>query len=143
MKDKLLIIINIKKTALKLDKIIENFNRNELILRDNIKKEMYKLLRNAYKANIFIEERYQYQKEMLVSIKMLDFYLINAYHKKLISKKQITQYGDFLLQIYKLLQGWIKNEKGGRNCGINVNKTRKSRRKRKNKRYTKEYIGTS
>ena len=72
---------------------------------------MYKLLRNAYKANIFIEERYQYQKEMLVSIKMLDFYLINAYHKKLISKKQITQYGDFLLQIYKLLQGWIKNEK--------------------------------
>ena len=143
MKDKLLIIINIKKTALKLDKIIENFNRNELILRDNIKKEMYKLLRNAYKANIFIEERYQYQKEMLVSIKMLDFYLINAYHKKLISKKQITQYGDFLLQIYKLLQGWIKNEKGGRNCGINVNKTRKSRRKRKNKRYTKENIGTS
>ena len=130
MKDKLLIIINIKKTALKLDKIIENFNRNELILRDNIKKEMYKLLRNAYKANIFIEERYQYQKEMLVSIKMLDFYLINAYHKKLISKKQITQYDDFLLQIYKLLQGWIKNEKGGRCYGINGNKTRKSRRKR-------------
>mgnify|MGYP001625498347 CR=1 FL=1 len=111
MKDELQIIINIKKTILKLDKIVENFNRNESVLRDHIKKEMYKLLKKSYMANLIKEERSLYQKEMLIHIKMLDFYLRNAYKKKLLSQKQLIQFGDHLLQIYKMLVGWIKSEK--------------------------------
>lgn len=38
MKDNLLIITRLKKTVTYLDKLLENFNRNENVLRDNIKK---------------------------------------------------------------------------------------------------------
>lgn len=112
MNDKLLVITKIKKTIIRLDKILENYNRNENVLRDNIKEKMYALLEHAYMANTFDRgERSLYQKKMLVDVKMIDFYLTTSYHKKLISPKQYTSIGDHLLETFILIQGWIKSEK--------------------------------
>lgn len=44
---------------------------------------MYQLLEDSYSANIYNkEEKINYQKQMLVHIKMLDFYIQLSYNKK-------------------------------------------------------------
>lgn len=111
MKDKLNIIINIKKTITRLEKIVKNFSRNECVVRDNIKNEGYTLLRNGYLANLHDNSRYEYQLQMLVNIKMLDFYLNVSYKKKMISEKQYISIGKSLLDCFIMLKAWIKSEK--------------------------------
>ena len=70
MNDNLLILTKIKKTIIRLDKITENFSRNEIALRDSIKNTMYDLLEECYMANINkAEERFVHQKNVLVKIK--------------------------------------------------------------------------
>lgn len=112
MKDQLLIITNIKKTITRLEKMLDNFGKNEIALKNNMKEEMYNLLRNAYMANTFQDERrIDYQKNMIINIKMLDFFINTAHHKKFISYNQYTSIGKHLLDIFMLLQGWIRSEK--------------------------------
>ncbi|MDD3187422.1 MAG: four helix bundle protein [Bacilli bacterium] len=112
MKDNLIIITRIKKTILKLEKIIENFSRTENVLKDNIKITMYEFLKNAYKANISKDStRLNYQKEMIVNIKMLDFYINCSYNKKMISPKQYNLMGQNFLEIFSMIQAWVKSEK--------------------------------
>lgn len=110
MKDTLLIITKIKKTIIRLDKVVENFSRNEMVLRNNIKTTMYSLLEECYMANILkIPEREYYQKKVLVKLKMLDFYINVAYEKQLLSQKQFVSIGNHLLDTFTLTQGWIKS----------------------------------
>ena len=112
MKDQLLIITNIKKTIARLEKMLDNFGKNEMALKNNMKDEMYNLLRNSYMANTFQDERrIDYQKNMIINIKMLDFFVNTAHHKKFISYNQYTRMGKHLLDILMLLQGWIRSEK--------------------------------
>lgn len=112
MNDNLLILTNIKKTILRLEKFLENYSRNEKVLKENIQKEMYELLKDGYMANSFKDsERITYQKNMLVHIKMIDFYLYTSHSKKQISNKQYTTTSKYLLDIFILIQGWIKSEK--------------------------------
>ncbi len=111
MKDELLIITKVKKTILRFNKIVANFPRNEIILRDNIKSEMYSLLKNTYLANNFIEERKKYQNLMLVNIKMVDFYINEAHTSKYITDKQYISIGSHLLEIFKMIKGWVNIEK--------------------------------
>lgn len=110
MKDNLLIITKVKKTIMRLDKITDNFSRNEIVLRDNIRTTMYQLLETCYMANLIKEKRYDYQKEVLVKIKMLDFYLNVACSKKLLTSKQLESIGEHLLETFILVQAWIKSE---------------------------------
>ena len=86
MNDKLLIITKIKKTIIYLDKIIINFPNKETVLRDNITKTLYKLLYLSYKANI-TQNKY-YKQEILIQIKLIDFYLSISLDKKYISYKK-------------------------------------------------------
>ena len=110
MNDNLLILTKIKKTIMRLDKITENFSRNEIALRDSIKKTMYSLLEECYMANINkAEERFFHQKKVLVKIKMLDFYINVSYEKKLLSIKQFESIGKHLLDTFVLTQAWIKS----------------------------------
>ncbi len=111
MKDELLIITKVKKTILRFNKIVANFPRNEITLRDNIKSEMYDLLKNTYLANNFIEDRKRYQNLMLVNIKMVDFYINEAYTSKYISKKQYISISTHLIEIFKMIKGWVNIEK--------------------------------
>lgn len=114
MNDQLLILTNIKKTILRLEKFLENYSRTETTLKEKMKEEMYELLKDGYTANLFKDsERILYQKKMLVHIKMLDFYLYASHTKKLISHKQYTSTAQYLLDIFILIQGWIKSEKTG------------------------------
>jgi hypothetical protein len=109
--DKLLIITRIKKTIIYLDGLIENFPNKETVLKDKLKNTIFELLEIAYIANINIEDiRIKHQKELLVKMKMLDFFIKISFDKKYISYKKYGQIGKHLLEINKLIQGWIKSE---------------------------------
>ena len=112
MKDNFLILTNIKKTIIRLETFLDNYRRTEKVLKDNIKIEMYSLLKDCYSANIFKDsDRLMYQKKLLVHIKMLDFYIYCSHHKKLISNKQYLSISNHLLDLFVLTQWWIKSEK--------------------------------
>lgn len=111
MKDEFYIILVIKKTNTYLLKILQNYPKVEYVLKNNLEGEIYSLLKNSYKANIMIDKRIDYQKELVVSIKMIDYYLYLSYMKKIISKKQYENSSKYLLNIMKSIYGWINSEK--------------------------------
>ncbi len=111
MKDSLNLIINFKKTIVYLDKIVINFPNGEKILKDNIRKTMFDTLELLYKANEFKEKRKELQIDVIIKIKMLDFYLKIASDKKYISYKKYQKVGSHLLDLLKQIYGWMKYEK--------------------------------
>ena len=109
MKDKLELIMNIKKTIIYLDKIVSNFPRNEIVLIDQIKRTSYDMLELSYEANTLeTKERYFLQTKIIVKLKMLDFYLKLACDKNYISYKKYNKIGEYLLNIIKQINGWMK-----------------------------------
>lgn len=108
MNDKLLIITKIKKTIIYLDKIVLNFPNKERILKDKLIESLYDLLYLSYKANI-TKNKY-YKQEILIKIKLIDFYLNISLDKKYISYKKYIKIVNHLIEITKMIHGWI-NEK--------------------------------
>ena len=112
MKENLLIITKVKKTIEYLDKIIENFPKKEIVLRNELSSKCYKLLETSYYAKHSKEKyKYQYQIDMIVIIKMIDYYLKRSMDKNIISYKKYNQIGTHLLELVKMVMSWIKNEK--------------------------------
>lgn len=111
MNDKLNIIIDIKKTIMYLDNIIVNYPKVEFTLKNNIDINMYKLLENIYRANIMKDNRVVYQRELLINIKMIDYYLYVSFKKKIISKKNYESSIKYLDKIVRNIYGWINSEK--------------------------------
>lgn len=109
MQDRLLIITKIKKTIEYVEKIISNYPHNENNLKNKIINELYDLLELVYKANI--EKNIIHMKNICVKIKMIDYLLKRSSDKKLISLKKYEIIGNYLLEINKMVNVWIKNEK--------------------------------
>lgn len=109
MQDKLLIITKVKKTIEYIEKVVFNYPHTETILKNEIIKKLYELLELTYEANIFKEEKYM--KEIIVKIRMLEFYIKKSLDKKLISFKKYEQIGNYFLEIVKMVNSWILNEK--------------------------------
>lgn len=86
MRDELVLVKDIKKTILYVDKMLINFPRSEKILRDKISDTSFEILELVYFSNLLeIHERIIYQKKIISKIKMLDFYFKIACDKKYIS----------------------------------------------------------
>ncbi len=112
MKDELVLVKDIKKTILYVDKMLINFPRSEKILRDKISNTSFEILELVYFSNLLeIHERIIYQKKIISKIKMLDFYFKIACDKKYISYKKYMKLGSFLLNMIKQIHGWIRYEK--------------------------------
>lgn len=109
MEDKLLITIKIKKTIIYIENIIANFPNKELVLKNNIISTLYEMLELTHKANI--HKDIFYMKELIVKIRMLEFYIKKCLDKKIISFKKYENIGNFLLEINKMVNSWVKYEK--------------------------------
>ncbi len=88
------------------------FSKNNLGLKIRIEEHLYMMIENTMKANINKGNiRNKYQKELLVNISMLDYYIGVLYSKKLIRKKRFLSCINALDSIRKMCYGWINNEK--------------------------------
>lgn len=107
MQDRLIIATKVKKTIEYIEKITLNYPHNENNLKNKIINESYELLELVYMANI---EKI-YMKHICVKIKMIDYLLKRSCDRKLISLKKYEIIGNYLLEINKMINVWIKNEK--------------------------------
>lgn len=106
MKDKLLIIDKIKKTIIYIDSMLDNYPHRYIELRSNINNSLYELLNNVYLANDKVDDLNN-KKRSIINIKIIDFYLMLSYKKKLISKKKYENLSKHLLEIKNMIYGWI------------------------------------
>ena len=108
MSDNLLISRHVRKTIEYIEKNIYNFPNSHKVLKDRIINACYDILENVYRANINQEKHYKY--EVLVQIKMLNYFLKQALDKELITKKKFLSYGKHLLEIHNMVSSWCGYE---------------------------------
>lgn len=110
MYDKLIIATKTKQTIEYINKTVSNYPHNDKELQNRIINTSYDLLENIYYANLTKDGNLM--KNIIVKIKMIDYFLKISYHKKLISLKRYESIGNYLLEINKMVNVWMKNEKG-------------------------------
>ena len=92
--------------------ILSSFSKSEMSLKIHFNDALYNLLENVIRANVNKGNiRLKHQREMIVNIHFLDYYIEEITRKKIISNKK---YGSFIAKlniIRKLLNGWINSEK--------------------------------
>ena len=110
MRENLTIITRIKKTIEYLDNIIENYPKSEIVLRNELKSNSYKLLENSYYAK-YSRDKETFQMGMIVNINLIDYYLKRSMEKEIISYKKYLKIGRHLTEITKMTFGWINYEK--------------------------------
>ena len=110
-KEKLVIARVVRKTIRYIEKNIDNFPNNFIVLKGRIIGCCYDILESVYRANVFqdIDDK----KEIVVKIQMLNFYLEEAYNKGLISRKKLISYTNHLIEIDVMVRSWFKYEKNG------------------------------
>ncbi len=109
MYDKLLISNKVKKTIDYIEKITKNYPKIEYVIKNNLIDSSYELLELTYKANIYQEKIYM--KEILVKLRMIEFFTKKSLDKKLINFKKFENIGNHLLEINNMVNSWILNEK--------------------------------
>ena len=103
MEDNLIIARNVRKTINYIEKNIYNFPNEYKVLKERIINSCYDILENVYRANV--NQKREYKDEVLVQIKMLNFYLKQALDKELITKKKFLSYGNHLTEIHNMVYG--------------------------------------
>ena len=103
-----------QKTINYVNKILVNYPKKELVLKNNIESTMYAMIECifAYVINQSTRIREKYLKDFLIKLSMLDFYVNVSYEKKILGKRQYEVIGRSLVEIRKIAYGVIKSEIG-------------------------------
>ena len=109
MQDKFLIATKIKKTIEYLEKITVNYPHTEVVIKNKITDTSYKLLEGIYRANV--TKDIIYMKEIIIQIRMLEYFIKKSLDKKIINYKKYEIIGNHLLEINKMVNSWILSEK--------------------------------
>lgn len=111
MDDNFILAKKVKEFILTMEPLLENIPKKDLYNRDQIREELLNILRNIYNANLIKtdkERRLHLQELVIVSLKVVDFYLERMYIYKYISQKQLKERTNKLTEINKITRGWIK-----------------------------------
>ena len=106
--EKLIIAKVARKTLRYIEKNTENFPTKYVVLRNKIINTCYDILEYIYRANVFQE--LNDKKEIVVKIQILNFYLEEAYNKGLLTDKKFINYGNYLLELDKMVRAWFSYE---------------------------------
>lgn len=106
------IILRVKKTIIYTEKVLINFPKKDIVLKNKIIDSFYNILEDTYK--IYIDSNKNLLiKNILIRIRMLDFYLQISLDKELISRKNIKNISLNLRDITSMYYAWLNynNEK--------------------------------
>lgn len=106
------VLNNSYKTINYINKLLKNFPKKEVVLKNNIEKTGYEIIENIFAYNINESTRIKdkYLKDLLVKLSMMDFYIRVSFDKKIISHHQFEVIGRFLLEIKRMVFGLRKKE---------------------------------
>lgn len=91
--------------------ILSNFPKVHISLKIKLQDNLYDLLENTIRANVNKGNiRNKYQKEILVNLSILDYYIGLMLERTIIKKNRFNSFINALLDIRKITYGWIENE---------------------------------
>lgn len=102
---------NSKKTIAYINKQLINYPRSEVVLKQNIEKNMYEIIELIFSYSISDIERIKvkYLKDLIIKLSMLDFYIATSFEKRIISKKKFESTAMYIIEIRKIAYGLVKN----------------------------------
>lgn len=102
---------NSKKTIAYINKQLINYPRSEVVLKQNIEKNMYEIIELIFSYSISDVERIKvkYLKDLIIKLSMLDFYIATSFEKRIISKKKFESTAMYIIEIRKIAYGLVKN----------------------------------
>lgn len=102
---------NSKKTIAYINKQLINYPKSELILKQNIEKNMYDIIELIFSYSINDVERIKlkFLKDLIIKLSMLDFYVATSFEKRIISKKKFESTSMYIIEIRKIAYGLVKN----------------------------------
>lgn len=102
---------NSKKTIAYINKQLINYPRSEVVLKENIEKNMYEIIELIFSYSISDIERIKikYLKDLIIKLSMLDFYIATSFEKRIISKKKFESTSMYIIEIRKIAYGLVKN----------------------------------
>lgn len=94
-----------------MDKVLENIPRKDYYYKDLIRKKAFdileKILQCSYEENTI--EILEYKKKIKSDISILDFLIDRIFNSRYISEKQAAKLTISLVEINKMVTGWISN----------------------------------
>ena len=104
MEDKLILLKEYKLFINRYEKLVINLNNSYKYINT-----MYNILESIYYTNLLeINKRKNYQRKIIVNIKMLDYYFYKLYKDNIILEINYNKINNNLLTILKLVLGWMK-----------------------------------
>ncbi|MCM1053284.1 MAG: four helix bundle protein [Ruminococcus sp.] len=102
---------NSKKTIAYINKQLINYPKSELVLKQNIEKNMYEIIELIFSYSINDVERIKikFLKDLIIKLSMLDFYISTSFEKRIISKKKFESTSMYIIEIRKIAYGLVKN----------------------------------
>ena len=103
---------NTKKTIAFINKQLINYPKSEVVLKQNIEKNMYEIIELIFSYSINDVERIKikFLKDLIIKLSMLDFYIATSFEKRIISKKKFESTSMFIVEIRKIAYGLVRNE---------------------------------
>ena len=103
---------NTKKTIAFINKQLVNYPKSEVVLKQNIEKNMYEIIELIFSYSINDVERIKikFLKDLIIKLSMLDFYIATSFEKRIISKKKFESTSMFIVEIRKIAYGLVRNE---------------------------------
>lgn len=109
MEDKLILLKEYKLFINRYEKLVINLNNSYKDIKTRIINTMYNILEDIYYTNLLeINKRKNYQRKIIVNIKMLDYYFYKLYKDNVILEINYNKINNNLLTILKLVLGWMK-----------------------------------
>ena len=112
MKEEKFKVINfIRNLVLNLDKLLDNFPKKDIEIKNRIRENSYDLLEIVYEANVTSDDAYKKKllEKILAKIKVIDFLVNLCYDKQIINNKKYIKFGNSIDDITKYIIGWIKS----------------------------------
>ena len=114
MNENFKILNNSKKTINYINKLLVNYPKKEVILKQNIERNNYEIIQLIYYYVVNKDSKRIYEKylkDLIVKLSMLDYYMLNSYQNKIISTKKYNVISNYIIEIRKMVYGILKSEK--------------------------------
>ena len=107
------ILKKVKEYIFFLESVLTNFPKKDILSKNYIYEVGLDILYLVLKANYSRDysERKEYQKEILVLLSVLDFYIERGFNHKYLSENQLKKNSNKLIELTKMIYGWIKSER--------------------------------
>ena len=92
---------NSKKTIAYINKQLINYPKSEMVLKQNMEKNMYEIIELIFSYSISDVERIKikYLKDLIIKLSMLDFYVATSFEKRIISKNKFESTAMYIVEI--------------------------------------------